>query len=67
MPVNIQPTAFVTDTGEWSKQADIVTFNHRALTAHQWAVLSELPEYERIGYVLAILRSEDLRYWEETE
>ena len=67
MPVNIQPTAFVTDEGHWSQQSDIVTFNHRALNKHQWEVLEELPDYERIGYVLAILRGEDLRYWEEVE
>lgn len=57
-------TAIVTDDGHWSSSSEIITFDKDQLTEYQWKVLAEIPDYERIGYVEAILLGEDLYYWE---
>jgi hypothetical protein len=45
--------------------SDVITFDSDDLTQKQWDTLVDLPEGERISYVEAIMKGENLDEWEE--
>ena len=55
--------AYVSNYGNWG-QEEVIVFNEEDLTEEQWAMLDELPDYEKMPYVEAVLAGDDLSQWE---
>ena len=51
--------AYVSEYGNYGEE-DVLMFDASRLTDEQWAVLSELPDYDKIGYVKKILQGIDV-------
>jgi hypothetical protein len=55
--------AYVSNYGNWG-QEDVIVFEDDDLTEEQWEMLDELPDYEKMPYVEAVLAGDDLSKWE---
>lgn len=55
--------AYVSNYGNWG-QEEVIVFNDEDLTEEQWEMLDELPDYEKMLYVEAVLAGDDLSRWE---
>ncbi len=55
--------AYVSNYGNWG-QEEVIVFDSDALTEEQWEMLDELPDYEKMLYVEAVLTGDDLSKWE---
>ena len=59
----IPQTGWVETDGSYGV-GSIITFDQNDLTDHQWEVLSDLRDNDRLGYVHAIMAGEPLDEWE---
>ncbi len=55
--------AYVSNYGNWG-QEEVIVFDDDDLTESQWEMLDELPDYEKMPYVEAVLAGDDLSKWE---
>lgn len=55
--------AYVSNYGNWG-QEEVIVFEDDDLTEEQWEMLDELPDYEKMLYVEAVLAGDDLSKWE---
>lgn len=55
--------AYVSEYGNWGVE-EILTFDADKLTEHQWHILDELADYDKLPYVWTILRGDDVSEWE---
>jgi hypothetical protein len=60
----LESTAWVSEDGSWSYNNQLATFDPEQLTEKQWETVAELPDYERIEYVMAVMDGDDLTEWE---
>lgn len=56
--------AYVTADGNYGADR-VIMFKRDQLTEEQWWNLSDLSDYDRLPYVMAILNGEDLSEWED--
>lgn len=57
--------AFVTGDGDYTENGELLIFNPDDLTEEHWAIISELPDSERIVFITAVLNGEDVTDYEE--
>jgi hypothetical protein len=56
--------AYVSEYGNWG-QEEVLVFDSSLLTKEQFEVLDQVSDYSKMSYVKAIIRGDNLSYWEE--
>ena len=56
--------AFVSYEGEYSSDADVLSFDGAELTAEQWDMVGSMSDSSRFEYIKAVLDGADLSKWE---
>lgn len=57
-------TAYVTEYGNWGTE-NFIMFPADQLTDEQWQTLDDLPDTQKLRYVIAVLNGDDLTRYEE--
>lgn len=54
--------AYVSEYGNYGAE-DCLSFDTTDITIAQWEVLTELPDYDKLPFVKAVLAKQDLSKW----
>jgi hypothetical protein len=60
----IKNVGYVSYSGNYGEQSDLLMFDSNALTPQQWETLGEISDNDRYEYVEAIFNGKDLSEWE---
>jgi hypothetical protein len=60
----IKNVGYVSYSGNYGEQSDLLMFDSNALTPQQWETLGEVNDNDRYEYVEAIFNGKDLSEWE---
>jgi hypothetical protein len=60
----IKNVGYVSYSGNYGEQSDLLMFDSNALTPEQWETLGEISDNDRYEYVEAIFNGKDLSEWE---
>jgi hypothetical protein len=60
----IKNVGYVSYSGNYGEQSDLLMFDSNALTPQQWETLGEISDNDRYEYVEAIFNNKDLTEWE---
>jgi hypothetical protein len=60
----IKNVGYVSYSGNYGEQSDLLMFDSNALTPEQWETLGEINDNDRYEYVEAIFNGKDLSEWE---
>jgi hypothetical protein len=61
----IKNVGYVSYSGNYGEQSDLLMFDSNALTPQQWETLGEVNDNDRYEYVEAIFNGKDLSEWEQ--
>jgi hypothetical protein len=61
----IKNVGYVSYSGNYGEQSDLLMFDSNALTPEQWETLGEVNDNSRYEYVEAIFNGKDLSDWEQ--